>query len=57
MSKLLNLKKLRSKLNLSQADMADRLGVDQATISRIERGLQPLSKPVTKLLEQIASAA
>lgn len=41
---------------MSQQEMAERLGVDQATISRFETGKQTPSKPVLKLLEQIANA-
>lgn len=55
MSKKINLAKLRDRLNLSQAALADRLGVDQATVSRIETGAREPSKPVQRLLEQIAA--
>lgn len=55
MSKKINLAKLRDRLNLSQAALADRLGVDQATVSRIETGTREPSKPVQRLLEQIAA--
>lgn len=34
----------------SQQQLAEKLGVDQATVSRIERGTQP-SGPVARLLE------
>jgi len=35
---------IRRALGLSQADMADRLGLHQTTISRFERGELPLDK-------------
>lgn len=47
------IKKLRARLKLSQAEFADLLGVDQSTISRMENGWEP-SKPVLKLLQQLA---
>jgi transcriptional regulator with XRE-family HTH domain len=43
---------LRKAQRWSQAFLAQKLGVNQATISRIEHGKQP-SKPVGLLLEQI----
>lgn len=52
MSKKPDLGKIRKRLKLSQAEMADKLGVDQATISRIEAGRSP-SRPVLKLLEMM----
>ena len=38
----------------SQVDLAQHLGVDQATVSRIERGA-PIARPVQLLLERLAS--
>jgi len=55
MARKLDVKKLRDSLELTQADFADLLGVNQSTVARIERGERPPSKPVLKLLEQIAS--
>ena len=48
--------RLRKRLKISQAEMAERLGVDQATVSRLERRGKP-SGPVLKLLQQMAAAA
>jgi len=53
MAKKINIKALRKRLNLSQIEMADRLGINQATVSRLEAG-RPPSKPVLKLLEMMA---
>lgn len=54
MAKKIDISRLRKRLKLSQAAMAVRLGIDQATVSRLERGRTP-SKPVLMLLEQLAS--
>jgi len=40
----------RKRNGLSQAALAEKLGVNQATVSRIESGEEP-SKPVARLLE------
>ena len=55
MAKQINVKKLRTRLNLTQTALADLVGVNQSTIARIENDGRPPSKPVLKLLEQIAS--
>ena len=55
MAKKIDDEKHRTRLNLSHAALADRLGVDQATVSRIETGAREPSKPVQRLLEQIAA--
>lgn len=52
----INIKKLRGRLKLSQAEMADRLGVNQSTVNRIESGQRPPSRPVQRLLEQLYAA-
>jgi transcriptional regulator with XRE-family HTH domain len=39
-----NIQTIRKALGLSQAEMADRLGLNQSTISRFERGELPLDK-------------
>ena len=49
------IKSLRAKLGLSQQELAEKLGVNQATVSRIEAGKTP-SRPVARLLEIIADA-
>lgn len=51
MARKINIKRLRKALGLSQAAFADRLGVTQPTICRLERGVMTPSKPVLKLLE------
>lgn len=55
MAKKIDLGKLRKRLNLTQAALADRLGVHQSTIARIEDGGRKPSGPVRRLLEQIAA--
>jgi transcriptional regulator with XRE-family HTH domain len=45
---------IRTRLGLTQAEMAERLGVNQGTVSRLERGAKP-SRPVLKLMELLAS--
>lgn len=49
-----SIKRLRKRLGLSQGDFADKIGIDQATVSRIENG-KPPSKPVLKIIQQIAA--
>ena len=44
----------RQRLGLSQAALAERLGVDQATISRWERGVVPVSGPAALALRLLA---
>ena len=52
MAKKVNISALRKRLKLSQTAFAERLGVNQATVSRLESG-RPPSKPVLKLLEMM----
>jgi transcriptional regulator with XRE-family HTH domain len=47
-------KTLRKHHGWSQHDLGLQLGVDQATVSRIERGGVP-AKPVGKLLDRLAA--
>ena len=42
-------KSFRARMQWSQRDLAAELGVDQATVSRIENGVEP-SRPVRRLL-------
>lgn len=44
---------LRRKNGWSQSDLASRLGVDQATVSRLERGAK-VSGPIARLLRTMA---
>lgn len=47
-----NLVKLRKELNMSQAELAEKLGVSQQTISKYERGTrEPDNKTLIKLSE------
>ena len=55
MAKKINVAALRKRLKLSQAALAERLGVNQATVCRIEAGHRPPSRPVQRLLEQLAA--
>lgn len=50
-----DLQKLRERLGLSQAEMAEKLGIHQTTVHRIEADGRKPSKPVQKLLEQMAT--
>lgn len=47
-------KTLRKHHGWSQHELGVQLGVDQATVSRIERGGAP-AKPVVKLLDRLAA--
>lgn len=48
-------RKVRDHLKVTQADLADMLGINQSTVARIEAGREP-SKPVRMLLEQLAKS-
>ena len=50
------IKSFRETRGWSQQDLATELGIDQATVSRIERGTEP-SKPVKLLLERLMTEA
>jgi len=50
------LRKLRLKIDVTQVQMADMLGVTRQTYGGYETGKQPLSKPVEKLAEMIAKS-
>jgi DNA-binding transcriptional regulator YiaG len=52
--KKLDVKKIRERLGLSQAELAERLGVEQPSVSRWEND-QPMSRPIRKLLEQLST--
>jgi DNA-binding XRE family transcriptional regulator len=47
-------KAIRERQGWSQPEMARRLGCDQSTVSRIERGA-PISGPIRLLLDQMAA--
>lgn len=46
---------LRKRLGWSQDRLAQHLGVDRSSVSRMEREKQPLSGPVAKLLDHLAA--
>jgi transcriptional regulator with XRE-family HTH domain len=48
MSSMLDIAAIRKELNLTQAQLAEKLGLHQTTISRFETGEMPLD-PRTKL--------
>ena len=45
------IKALRIERNMSQQDLAAKLGIDQATVSRIENDTLAPSRPVLRLLD------
>ena len=45
---------IRTKLGLTQTQMAEALGINQATVSRLEKGAKP-SRPVLKLMELLGN--
>lgn len=47
------IKGFRERMEWSQQKLAEELGVDQATVSRIETGASIPSKPVSRLLERM----
>lgn len=49
-------KALREARGWSQGEMAEYLGCDQSTVSRIERGA-PLSGPISRLLKALQAPA
>jgi len=53
----MDIKTIRELHNLSQAEMADRLGVTQSTVSRFERGELKLDKRTRLAIEALFSAA
>jgi transcriptional regulator with XRE-family HTH domain len=44
---------LRARLGISQEALGERIGVSQATIDRLERGVQQETKPQTLLLDML----
>lgn len=51
-----DIRPLRERLGWSQQELAEYLGVDQSSISRMERG-QPPSGPVIRLLAALSNAS
>jgi len=52
-----NIADIRSALGISQAEMADLLGLHQTTISRFERGDMPLDKRTLLAARALLQAA
>lgn len=52
-----NMRDIRRQLNLTQNELADRLGVQQSTISRYERGDLPIDKRTQLALDALVTAA
>ena len=50
------IKSFRESRTWSQQRLAEELGIDQATVSRIERGAAQPSGPVARLLERMMNA-
>ena len=51
------LKTLRTRLNLTQTELAKALGVDRNTVTRWEMGLHPISPIAEKLLKLLTPAS
>ncbi|WP_298618726.1 helix-turn-helix transcriptional regulator [uncultured Zoogloea sp.] len=47
------IKSLRDARGWSQAQMAEHLGLDRSSVSRLERDAQPMKKATLLLLEQL----
>lgn len=56
MAKKIDLKRIRSRHGLSQVEMAERLGVDQATISKIEAGKLDPNRTLAILLTYVVES-
>lgn len=54
---MLDLVAIRKELNLTQVELAEKLGVHQTTISRFETGDLPLDKRTQLALEALRKAA
>lgn len=52
-----DLQTIRKALNLSQAELADKLGLHQSTISRFETGELPLDKRTLLAAQALLKAA
>lgn len=49
------LRTIRQKLSLTQAALADAIGVSSNTVARWERGEMVISEPAARLVEKIAA--
>lgn len=54
---MLDIVALRKELDLTQAELAEKLGVHQTTVSRFETGDLPLDKRTELALEALRKAA
>jgi transcriptional regulator with XRE-family HTH domain len=54
---MLDMVAIRKELNLTQAQLAEKLGVHQTTVSRFETGELPLDKRTRLALEALRKAA
>jgi transcriptional regulator with XRE-family HTH domain len=54
---MIDVRDLRRRLGLTQAQLADRLGTDQSTVSRLETGQLAPRGPIGILLRQLAEEA
>lgn len=52
-----NMRDIRRQLDLTQIELAERLGVQQSTISRYERGDLPIDKRTQLALDALIAAA
>lgn len=50
-------RRIRERLGLTQAELAARIGVHTMTVSRWERGVVNVPEPVGRLIRFVASAA
>ena len=51
------LRKLRQRLKLTQAQMAKKVGVHSNSLARMERGEMTISEPVARLVRFIGAAS
>jgi transcriptional regulator with XRE-family HTH domain len=54
---MIDIAAIRKELNLTQAELADKLGLHQTTISRFETGEMPLDKRTQLAVEALRRAA
>jgi DNA-binding transcriptional regulator YiaG len=52
----LDIRTLREKLNWSRSRLADYLGVNVSTVTRLENGLHKISGPIRRLLKNLAES-